>query len=371
MLKRIHIADLLLYQMMNSEIPLNGQLYGEVVKLDKQAIEILYNTSFYGRPRGGILELSLIEAAYLLYRQKIEIEEEGEHLDFKRFVEIASTRASNFELKYIVYKDLRERGFFVQPSITGFRVYPRGGHPGKTPAKFFVYVTSERIPLSILELTRHLEAASNLKKRMVLAIVDEESDITFYEVKKAVMHGEGLAHPLPPGIFSMLLDDRVVVWEPEPSYILHNKGFYGNPLDEERLQLSLVESAYLQDKGLLIIRDRDGKIIEPEAFSSNAGIIEPEFQMKYQVYKNLRDSGLVVKTGFKFGTHFRAYKKIESFEKMPHSDYLIHVIPKDHIFSLQTLSRGVRLAHSVRKRMIFGVPEKEEVEYIDIGRIKL
>jgi len=29
----------------------------------------------------------------------------------------------------------------------------------------------------------HLETVLNLKKRLVLAIVDEESDITYYEVK--------------------------------------------------------------------------------------------------------------------------------------------------------------------------------------------
>ena len=349
---------------------LSGKLNGNIIIIEKHGIEELYNTSFYGRPRDGTLELSLAEGAYLLYLEKITVWFEGEELDFKLFFTKASSLVKNFELLYIVYKDLRERGYYVQPSVTGFRVYPRGGHPGKTPAEFFVLITSERIPLLLPDLKMHLETVDNLKKRLVLAIVDEESDITFYEVKKTVLSGT-CELKLDCSISrASLLEDRVIVWDSQVSNLLHNHGFFGKPMDEGHLQLSLVESCYLLDTGVLEIVKRDNKRLDFESFSGAASRIESDFMIKYRAYEKLRNSGLVPKTGFKFGTHFRVYRKFEGISGISHSDYLVHAVQHDHIFSLQQLSRAVRLANSVRKEMIYAAVD-QQVDFLFIGRMRL
>ncbi|MFA7037676.1 MAG: tRNA-intron lyase, partial [Methanosarcina sp.] len=114
-----------------------------------------------------------------------------------------------------------------------------------------------------------------------------------------------------------------------------------------------------------------GKIFSFDEFVEKASEIEGSFLRKYSAYKALRDSGHVVKTGFKFGTHFRVYRKVESIEKIPHSEYLVNVIPEDYEFRLPVMSGAVRLANSVRKRMLFAVEKGEEVEYLDIGRVKM
>lgn len=352
---------------------LDGALIDKEVILGKDAIEELYNKSYYGRPKDHLLKLSLVEAAHLIYRNKINIISNGETLSFEEFFKIASQLAPNFELKYIVFKDLRERGYYIQPSVTDFRLYPRGGHPGKTAAEFFVHVLSERIPLPLVDLIKPLNTAENMRKRMALAIVDEESDITFYEVKKTILKGNSdiKLKRQKSEKTATLLEDRVIIWDSEFSNYLHNNGFFGKPLDESRLQLSLVESAYLLNKSIIKIVDgKSGNTLDFKDFSSRATEIEPEFFRKYWVYKDLRENGLVVKTGFKFGSHFRVYKQVKSLDKMPHSEYLVHAIPIDYVFSLQVMSRAIRLAQSVRKRMIFACVNDNDVEYIDIGRLK-
>lgn len=349
---------------------LTGKFAGNIVIFEKQAIEELYETSFYGRQKGETLEISLIESAYLIYAGKIKVAHEGKELDFKEFFLKASYIFKNFELFYIVYKDLRERGYYVQPGAMGFRVYPRGGHPGKTPAEFFVFVTSERIPLPYHDLKEHLETIENLKKRLVLAIVDEESDITYYEAKKTILSGSYELKLDKLLSIASMLEDRVMVWDPDASSILHNSGFFGKPMDEGHLQLSLIESCYLLKRGILRIENRNQELIDFEEFSRLASSIESNFMIKYAVYEKLRNRGLVPKTGFKFGTHFRVYKKFESLSKLPHSDYLVHAIEKNHVFSLQQLSRAVRLANSVRKEMIYGAVEPE-VGFFLIGRMRL
>ncbi len=349
---------------------IKGKLIADAVVLGRDAIEELHNKSYYGRPKGSSMELSLTESAYLIYTGKITVEFERKEIDFNEFFLKASSLIKNFELYYIIYKDIRERGYYVQPAVTGFRIYPRGGHPGKTPAEFFVFVTSERIPLLLSQLRLHLGTVRNLKKRLVLAIVDEESDITYYEVKDIMLQGTYELILKKMLTLGSLLEDRVMIWDKDASSTLQRNGFFGKPMDEGHLQLSLIESCYLIEKGILEIENREYERMDFDSFLRQASLIESDFGIKYAVYRKLRDSGLVPKTGFKFGTHFRVYKKIDDIIKLPHSDYLVHAIEEGHVFSLQQLSRAVRLANSVRKEMIYGTVD-ENVDFIIIGRMRL
>ena len=166
------------------------------------------------------------------------------------------------------------------------------------------------------------------------------------------------------------LQDRVVIWDTEVSTRLHQDGFYGNPMDDRRLQLSLVESAYLIMRGKLEVTDYDGRIMTPDDFTAKALQIEPSFVGKLKTYTDLRDKGLVAKTGFKFGSDFRVYEKIETVEKIPHSKYLVGYVENDHVYQMQDLSRSIRLANSVRKDMVFAF-DRNGIQYFSLGRIKL
>ena len=83
----------------------------------------------------------------------------------------------------------------------------------------------------------------------------------------------------------------------------------------------------------------------------------------YMVYEDLVRRKLVVRTGFKYGANFRAYRKSLS----DHAEYLIHVM--DDIDQWYRISRAVRLSHGVRKSMLFAGLHKGKVEYISISRI--
>jgi tRNA-intron endonuclease, archaea type len=343
-----------------------GRLIGDKISLGQSALADLYEQGYFGRPKGKVLELSLVEGAYLLDRSRISVLSDGKELNFQAFFQAASSLEKGFEFRYVVYKDLRERGYYVQPGRPDFRVYPRGGHPGKSPAEFYVLVISERMPLPLQEIMQPVRVAGQMRKKLMLAIVDEESDITFYEAREKSM--SGLMGQEEKGGMATLLEDRVVLWDAAMSKRLHEHGFFGKPVGE-RLQLSLVESAYLLDKGVIALVDRFGKDLDLESFATSARRIESDFDLKFAVYKDLREKGLVVKTGFKFGTHFRVYKQVQGLGKVPHSEYLVHTLPVDHVFLPPVLSRAVRLAHSVRKQMIFAYAD-EGVRYLEIRRLK-
>lgn len=360
---------------MNENCDLYGHLCGSTVHLGDGAREIIYDTGFFGRPKDDYLELTLIESVYLHYKGRITVELDGKDLDLEDLIYKSSRRMDNFEVKYIVYKDLRERGYYIKPGVTDFRVYPRGGRPGSTPSKYFVQALSERQILPLPQMIRQVETTDNLKKEMILAVVDEESDITFYSTKLRSMKGESKKISLSNDIRASLLEDRVIVWDIQAIQNLHSELLYGKPLDEKRLHLSLIEAAYLQVNGLIIIRDSKkdvtNNILAPDIFAEQAAIVDPDFPLKLAVYKDLRDKGMVVKTGYKFGSHYRVYRKVNSKSKMKHSEFLVHAIDNDHIFNLPQLSRAVRLAHSVRKQMIFAWKAGNNIRYLEIGRIKM
>jgi len=322
--------------------------------------------SYYGRLRGGGLELSFVEAAFLIERDRLETS-----ISLKEFLKRASSIQPSVDLKYIVYKDLRERGYYVQPSVTDFRLYPRGGRPGEGAASSYVYVLSERIPIRFADLVQKVKLTQSVRKKMLLAVVDGESDLTYYEAKSAHMRGK--MAPLTVDLSATdatLLDDRVVIWDQQHAVELYEAGFYGKLVDEQSLQLSLLECAYLMRFGLPVEDGATSKRFTVRQFTRRAKAIEPEFVRKLDVYTDLRDNGLVVKTGFKFGSHFRVYEQVIDVRAIPHSKYLVHALPDDFVVMLPEMSRAVRLAHGVRKRMVFAYTTTNGFEYLDIGRAK-
>ncbi len=67
----------------NGTMRISCKLNKNVVLAGKQGVDELHLTSYYGRPNGESLQLSLTESAYLIYMGKITVESEGNKLDFK------------------------------------------------------------------------------------------------------------------------------------------------------------------------------------------------------------------------------------------------------------------------------------------------
>ena len=88
-----------------------------------------------------------------------------------------------------------------------------------------------------------------------------------------------------------------------------------------------------------------------------------DFDSLYAVYEDLRLRGFVLKTGFKFGTHFRLYfpgaKPSLTNDEWMHSKHVIHVFPRDLKLIISEWARAIRVAHSVRKTFILAIPGKK------------
>jgi tRNA-intron endonuclease len=104
--------------------------------------------------------------------------------------------------------------------------------------------------------------------------------------------------------------------------------------------------------------------------------LDKRFTERYRVYEDLRDRGLLVRTGFKFGCDFRVYERGVQLKKGPktakeHTKWIVFSVPEDYTCSFQELSRAVRLAHNIRARMLWAIVDNEgDVTYYQILRMK-
>jgi tRNA-intron endonuclease len=148
----------------------------------------LYNQSRYGTLLdSGKLQLSLLEALYLLEKNKIEIRDQrNKLLDFEQFLKRATKFEPNFWIRYCVFKDMRNRGYIIKTALkfgADFRVYDRGVKPGEDHARWIIYPVHEGATLTWYEFAAKNRVAHSTKKRLMMGIVDDEGDVTYYEIK--------------------------------------------------------------------------------------------------------------------------------------------------------------------------------------------
>jgi tRNA-intron endonuclease len=330
---------------------------GKTVRTGREG-RALYEQSGYGRPEGDGLRLSPQEALYLLHRQKIEVP--GHTFD-SLFAAFAAE--PSFTRSFLVYRDLRERGYVVQTGPHDFRVFRRGEKPGKGESLYLVRVLSERDPIRFSTLTEEVMTAKNMRKQYVLAVVDDEDELTYYEIKLQKLADAATKLPAAGRHDAVLVGKSAVVQVPAGSDL--EQGGFGKRLDPERLILSPVELLYLMHTGAVTLA-RDREAIAPEDLLAIAGETDRELAIKSAVYAELRSHDYTPRTGYKFGHHFRVYCGTSV-----HSDLLVHAVEREAELPMSLISRSVRMAHSVKKKMLFGAVHCSGIQFVEFARIKL
>jgi len=330
----------------------------------------IYNRGWYGSPQsGGSLKLEILEALYLLETGRLSVLKGEEPMDFVQLLKLGNKDLPGFEIKYLVYRDLRGRGYIVKSNggSADFRVFPRGGTPSRTTSKWWVLALSERSLFHLEKVLSDLTKSKGLRKDLLLAIVDEEGDVTYYEVRKANPSGKQKRKPPAERMEGLFTGDRVIIDDSKDAQTLQKEHFFGKLLGD-RLQLSLIEAAYLMQNGQLVIRNaKGGKVINVEQLKGHARKVQRDFDLRLRAYDDLKERGLVAKTGFKYGSHFRAY---EGDPNRMHARFLVHAVPEDYSAIWPEISRAIRLAHGVRKEILFGRVGEAEIEYIRLSRCR-
>lgn len=170
-----------------------------------------------------------------------------------------------------------------------------------------------------------------------------------------------------------LIENFLVVWNTDDGSQLYKTGFYGKPLGIAKpkipefnvpLILDLMEGVYLAEKGVITVYESEEKRrVGTKRLQQKAKHLYDEFDEKYFVYQDLRESGLIVTPGIKFGCDFAVYKYGPGME---HAPYMVSVKDTGSEISATEIVKAGRLATTVRKRFIIAVPDMatEKIRYV-------
>ena len=161
-----------------------------IIVWDIEHSKELFGNGYFGKPIGipkpkvdeidVPLILDLIEGCYLQEISKIKIYKNKKRVSEKEMIEICKKEYHNFDKKYLVYKDFREKGYIVNPGIkfgSDFAVYQKG--PGIDHAPYLVQVYNGNDPISSTDVVLAGRLASSVKKQFILAIPKGKTHIEY------------------------------------------------------------------------------------------------------------------------------------------------------------------------------------------------
>jgi tRNA-intron endonuclease, archaea type len=165
-----------------------GKLSGERVMLASSDLaRDLNNQSQFGTIlSGGKVQLSLLEATFLEEKDKIIVRNATKKMTHEQLIAAGKKKDKNFWTKYCVFRDLRGRGYIVKTALkfgADFRVYDRGIKPGEDHAKWIVFAVHESQNLTWQEWAAKNRVAHSTKKRLLIAVVDDEGEVSFWEAR--------------------------------------------------------------------------------------------------------------------------------------------------------------------------------------------
>lgn len=172
-------------------------------------------------------------------------------------------------------------------------------------------------------------------------------------------------------LVELLKGNRLIVWDKFESQQLYKNGFFGKPLGvikpkkdfEAPLVLDLIEGLYLLEKKIIKIYSPISKnTLSINQFKEKSTKMLKDFNIKYLIYKDLREKGFIVSPGIKYGCDFAVYKQGPGID---HAPYLIQKYEhEDDIQATQIVEAG-RLATTVRKSFIIAIVNEEQIKYLE------
>lgn len=155
-----------------------------------------------------------------------------------------------------------------------------------------------------------------------------------------------------------IIDDEVGGRSLYEKYWIGQSGTYKAAHRGRISKLDIYETVFLAKRNILRLKD-----FKLDDVIRKARKRIKYFDDLYAVYEDWRNQGYIVKTGFKFGTHFRIYfpgaSPVNTGQEWIHSKHVIHVFSRKDKMLISEWARAIRVAHSVRKTFILAIPGKK------------
>src|ERR671923_1116277 len=153
---------------------------------DERHRDQLRNRGF-GEKEDNDYVLKSYEALYLSYTKRLIIKGKDDVVGFDDLVKILIKRDKNILTRFMVYRDLRSRGYIPKEGFgfgVDFRVYERGEYE-KKPAKYVVFGMSEGTKIKADKLAETIDQITRMGKDAVIAVIERRGEVIYYKISKA------------------------------------------------------------------------------------------------------------------------------------------------------------------------------------------
>lgn len=145
----------------------------------------LYEKSSYGDKRANKVEYSPVEALFLVQENKMTLFHNSKKIDESSLLKKLKKIDKKITLKLIVYRDLRKKGYILKSALkfgAEFRVYEKGIKPGIDHAKWILTIAKDTDNINWHDFAAKNRIAHSTRKSLLLAIIDSESSVSYYEI---------------------------------------------------------------------------------------------------------------------------------------------------------------------------------------------
>ena len=140
----------------------------------------------YGEMEKDKLFLKPFESLYLLYTGRLALFKGKKNIDFDSFLQICKKQHGDILTKFLVYRDLRNKGYTVKDGFgfgSDFRVYGKGDF-GEKGAKFLVFGLNEGKQEKIGKLQKKVEEITKMGKEPIIAVIQRQGEIIYYKISR-------------------------------------------------------------------------------------------------------------------------------------------------------------------------------------------
>jgi tRNA-intron endonuclease len=139
-------------------------------------------TKGFGEKEDAEYILKPYEALYLFHTRRLKIDNKPS-IDFNSFFEILLKYNRNIMSEFLVYRDLRSRGYVAKEGFgfgNDFRVYERGEYE-KKPAKYVVFSIKEGTNTTAKEFASTVGQIQKMGKEAVVAVIERRGEVIYYK----------------------------------------------------------------------------------------------------------------------------------------------------------------------------------------------
>lgn len=164
----------------------NGEMISDQACISDKSLIHELELKGYGEIENEKLFLKQFETLYLLYTKRLILKKIKKQIDFDTFMNICQKTDSDILTKFLIYRDLRNRGYVVKDGFgfgSDFRVYERG-HFGEKGAKYLVFGLNEGQQEKMGNLQKKIEDITHMGKEPIIAVIDRRGEVIYYKINR-------------------------------------------------------------------------------------------------------------------------------------------------------------------------------------------